>query len=74
LDAVWNINQNTLPKSASVSSFRRYYSRIGKELGYWHGCQGLENSIHPNEWNADDADCADTHGFEVSTSDISFLV
>jgi len=38
-----------------------------------HGCQGLENSIHPDEWNADAADYADTHGFEVSISDISFL-
>jgi len=31
-------------------------------LDYFHGCQGLENSIHPEEWNADAADCADTHG------------
>ena len=33
----------------------------------------LENSIHPDEWNADAADYADTRGFEVSISDISFL-
>jgi len=35
--------------------------------------RGLENSIHPDEWNADDTDCADNHGFGVSPSDISFL-
>ncbi len=29
-------------------------------------CQDLENSIHLNEWNTDDADCADTHGFGSS--------
>jgi len=33
----------------------------------------LENSIHPDEWNADAADYADTRGFEVSISEISFL-
>jgi len=27
----------------------------------------LENSIHPDEWNADAADYADTRGFGVVT-------
>ncbi len=33
----------------------------------------LENIIHPDERNADTADYTDSRGFEVSTSDISFL-
>jgi len=33
------------------------------------GCQGLENGIHPDKWNADPADYADIHGFEVSISE-----
>jgi len=44
-----------------------------KALCILDGCQGLENIIQSDEWNADAADCADSHGFEVSTSDISFL-
>jgi hypothetical protein len=31
--------------------------------GYGRGCLGLRNSIYQNEWNTDDTDCADTHGF-----------
>ncbi len=38
------------------------------------GYRGIENIIHPEEWNTDAADYADMHGFEVSISDISFLV
>ena len=37
-----------------------------KKLDYLHGCQGIENSIHPDEWNADAADYADSHGFKIS--------
>ncbi len=34
----------------------------------------LENGIRPDEENAYAADCTDSHGFEVSVSEISFLV
>ncbi len=48
-------------------------SKTTKKKSGFNSCQDLENSIHSDEWNADDADCADIHGFEVSISDISFL-
>ena len=46
---------------------------LPKKKSGFNSCQDLENSIHSDEWNADDADCADTHGFGDSTYDISLL-
>jgi len=48
-------------------------SKRQRKKNRFNSRQGLENSIHPDEWNADDADCADTHGFGSSASDISLL-
>jgi hypothetical protein len=42
---------------------------VGEGVKYYHGWL---KKFHPYELNADDADYADTHGFEVSISDISF--
>jgi hypothetical protein len=44
----------------------------GKESLDQHRCQDLENNIHPDEWNTDDADCEDTRGFGASICDFLF--
>jgi hypothetical protein len=46
-------------------------SRIWKRLCYGFDYTYLRNSIPQTEWNTDDTDLTDYHGFEVSDPNIS---